>query len=369
MEDRRKKNQQTLILTITNRCNLNCTYCYESSKNNLQMSLETAKKIILEAFDKTEYDRLEFDFHGGEPLLNFPLIRELCEWTWSEKRSFPYRFFGSTNGTLLNPEIKKWLSDNKDRICLGLSLDGTPEMNLMNRGCVIKDEDIDFFVTNWPSQTIKMTVSKNTIETLSDGIIYAHKKGFGVSVNLAYGIDWDNCLVDIYKRELNKLIDYYIDNPKVQPCSIFEKNLSSMYLTLPNNRCCGAGKQLKAYDTEGNSYPCHMFSPNTLEVEQWYHIMNNDFFTNESIYDDKNCVDCKIYKICPTCYGMNFLERQDIGIRDKRRCPYIKVEKEVLCNYKMKLIMSKKINLITEAEYLELSAVKELLHYFKTSKK
>lgn len=330
------------------------------------MSLETAKSIISEAFAKTEYDKLEFDFHGGEPLINFSLIKELCEWTWSEKRSVPYRFFGSTNGTLLTPTIKQWLSENKDRICFGLSLDGTPEMNLINRGSTISDEDLDFFLTNWPAQTIKMTVSKDTMETLSDGVIYAHKKGFEVSVNMAYGVDWDASLVDTYRRELNKLVDYYIDNPEVKPCSIFEKNLSSMYLNSSNNRCCGAGKQLKAYDTAGNIYPCHMFSPNTLEIKQWYHIMENDFFSDDSMYGDKSCENCKIYKICPTCYGMNFIERHDVGARDKRRCTYIKVEKEAMCRYKMMRIMSKDINSITEVEYLELHAAKELLQYFET---
>lgn len=333
------------------------------------MSFDTAKSIVADAFENSECEKLEFDFHGGEPLLNFELLRNLCEWSWSEKRPIPYRFFGSTNGTLLTPEIKTWLSDNRERICLGLSLDGTPEMNFKNRGCILKEEDINFFLTTWPAQSVKMTVSKETIASLSEGIIYAHKKGFEVSVNLAYGVDWDDSLIDIYKLELNKLVDYYIEHPIIKPCSIFEKSLASFYLQPATNRHCGAGKQLRAYDTEGNSYPCHLFAPNALEVEAWRRIMNEDFRYDDSLYDDKECEDCKLYRICPTCYGMNFLERQHIGTRDKRLCPYIKAEKEALCNYKMRLILSKDLDRITEPEYLELTAAKELLSYFLTSKK
>lgn len=88
-------NAETVILTITNQCNLNCIYCYEKHKDVRNMSFSTAHNIIEEEFQKNPNIPIEFDFHGGEPLMNFHLIKQICEWCWSEKRPRKYRFFGS----------------------------------------------------------------------------------------------------------------------------------------------------------------------------------------------------------------------------------------------------------------------------------
>lgn len=61
------------------------------------MPLITAKDIIQKELSDPDLSVIEF--HGGEPLLNFPLIRDLCEWFW---QSFPEKkmgFFLTTNGT------------------------------------------------------------------------------------------------------------------------------------------------------------------------------------------------------------------------------------------------------------------------------
>ena len=72
------------MLMVTHACNLNCTYCYEAHKKNAYMELELAKKIISkEAIfveESSEFDELEIDFMGGEPFMNFPLIRAVVEW-------------------------------------------------------------------------------------------------------------------------------------------------------------------------------------------------------------------------------------------------------------------------------------------------
>lgn len=359
----KKRKTYSVLLTITNRCNLSCSYCYESMKDTRDMSLEVGKKIIIDSFKKIrkgDYDLIEFDFHGGEPFMNFNFIQKICEWTWSQEWPISYRFFGTTNGTLLSEKVKIWLSNNKDLICFALSMDGMPEMNKQNRGCTIPDDNLQFFQMNWPLQPIKMTISKETISNIGKGIIYAHEKGFKVSVNMAYGIDWDSSYLDVYKKELDILVEYYKENTDILPCSIFDKNLAPIYIERNNIRHCGAGRNMKTFDTEGRSFPCQMFSSNSIKAEEWNRIVECDFVNDDSLYQDSECSTCLIYNICPTCYGMNFLERGVIGRRDKRLCCFIKEEKKALAKYLLYKIKNKGIGDLDEFDYLNLKAITEL---------
>ena len=73
-----------------------------------------------------------------------------------------------------------------------------------------------------------------------------------------------------------------------------------------------------------------------------------------------------VHNICPTCYGNNFIERGSIGKRDKRLCPYIMAEKEVLSYYRIKQILKKDIADISQEEYLELAAAKKIINHTET---
>ena len=155
-------NRFCLMLTITNQCNLECIYCYEGKKDGQRMHISTAQRIISERIQKYGIEDLEVDFHGGEPFINFGLIRDLCEWCWKEYPTHQIKFFTTTNGTILTEEIREWLVKNKNRFAVALSLDGTLEMNFLNRGTRLSEKTIQFFYNLWPEQPVKMTVSKET---------------------------------------------------------------------------------------------------------------------------------------------------------------------------------------------------------------
>ncbi|ENN96254.1 radical SAM protein [Methanocaldococcus villosus KIN24-T80] len=105
-----------LILKVTDRCNLNCKYCYSLNKNNEDMKFRIAKKAInyLLNFD----DNIKIQFTGGEPLLNFKLIEKVVNYT-EDKGNFRYAI--QTNGTLLGNYVEeiKELGIN-----VGVSIDG-----------------------------------------------------------------------------------------------------------------------------------------------------------------------------------------------------------------------------------------------------
>lgn len=74
-----------LMLIVTDKCNLHCTYCYEYKKNVNVMKIEKAKKIIETYLNSLYYDTVDILFFGGEPLLEFGLIVDICEWIWNGK--------------------------------------------------------------------------------------------------------------------------------------------------------------------------------------------------------------------------------------------------------------------------------------------
>lgn len=78
--------KKIVTLVLTQNCNLNCSYCYEHSKTKKTMSVETAKKIIEKEINTNdEYPEIIFEFFGGEPFLEFDLIKELYEYIWNPK--------------------------------------------------------------------------------------------------------------------------------------------------------------------------------------------------------------------------------------------------------------------------------------------
>lgn len=88
-----------IALNVAERCNLRCTYCYAvdgTYGNDSLMSFDTAIRAI--RFFKKHGQTLNIIFFGGEPLLNFRLIREVVEWCGKEEG---YRFSLTTNGALL----------------------------------------------------------------------------------------------------------------------------------------------------------------------------------------------------------------------------------------------------------------------------
>lgn len=75
--------KKTILLTLTNSCNLNCVYCYECLKDSKRMSFDTAKSIIEKELGKERDEINLVEFHGGEPFLNFELMQTVCEWFWN----------------------------------------------------------------------------------------------------------------------------------------------------------------------------------------------------------------------------------------------------------------------------------------------
>ncbi len=315
-----------ITLIMTEHCNLQCSYCYEHYKSSSILGFEKAKQIMLNEINASDnFDEVDFDFFGGEPFLEFDTIKQLVAYFKNKKFNKIIRFSASTNGTILSKEIKKWLIDNRDVFTVSLSFDGTRDMQNMNRSNSFDLIDTDFFANKINNGVgLKMTISQETLNTLSDGVIYCHSLGFQhIACTLACGIDWSNeDNYDILKTELNKLVDYYINHPDIKPCSLLNYHIENVAYPVNGyaQKYCGAGTRLKVYDTQGEAHPCQYFLHLAIgeKVHETHSIKFADAFKIETL--DSKCQTCIAVNVCPSCYGANFELTGDIHGRDYNFC-------------------------------------------------
>lgn len=358
--------RKTVSLVVTQSCNLNCTYCYEDYKSKKAMTFERAFSIVegyLSSSSK-EYDECIIDIFGGEPFVNFPLIKKLCEAVWARKWEKPYLFHATTNGTLVHGEIKDWLLSNKHRFSASVSLDGTPEMHNLNRSNSFSKIDLPFFQSTWSNPSTKMTISKETLPFLAQGVIFLHSIGFTINNNLAYGIDWSDAdNVDVLNRELEKLITYYLAHPEKRPCSLLDMKIE--YQTYEEKKWCGTGTNMVVYDVDGVDYPCQMFLPMSIGHEKAESSRHIDFSVTENLVDIK-CKGCPLHPICPTCYGSNYAESGDVRTRNNQLCQLTKVRALASSYLKAKKILAKSnLKNLEGRDYLIVKAALEIQNKIK----
>lgn len=357
------RNTLAVGLLMTYRCNLRCKYCYIHTKKNIDMSLETAKSII-EPFLMSPGELLDIKFYGGETLMTYDVIKHLVEWVESRSWLRRYRFFGSTNGTLLTPEIKEWLSNRSKTFVLGLSYDGLPSSQIQNRGAEVAD--VDFFISTWPKQTIQMTINEESVSNMAEGIKYLLLKGATVHPNVAYeSTEWSTKYIAEYGRQLSLLIDFYNQHPELPSIKQFKHDIleyaERLSKPLPQNRVCGAGAGFVLYDVDGKSYPCHLLSPLVLGGEKLTQICEG-ILGNVSSFADKKCSHCPFTSSCPTCMASNFIYRGSFAKRDITHCEIMKLEVKAFMKKEVLRLMAKET--LTPYDVKQVYAIRKLNNYF-----
>ena len=125
------KRSLSLIIKVVSTCNLACRYCDANIYSNRRMSLDTVSQIIKMALDYA--DRVEFIWHGGEPLLTgiqfYEKVVELQKRYRREGQTIENDL--QTNGTLISQEWVDFFKANDFKV--GVSLDGPPEVHNANR--------------------------------------------------------------------------------------------------------------------------------------------------------------------------------------------------------------------------------------------
>lgn len=322
-----KKRPGKITLVLTNACNLECIYCYEKQKYCGKMDFETAVYNIKEVMESKKYSEMDIYLFGGEPFLEFDLVKRICEWTWIQKWEIPYRFTISTNGTNLDKEKKEWLTLHREKLCVVLSLDGKKESHNINRCNSFDMIDIDFFKDNWPDSGIKMTVSVHTLPYLCENIKFIHSKGLRFSdCNLAMGIDWSDAEnVTVLKEQLDELYNFYVKNPALEPANIIDLRIGACENEKEVLKLCGAGENIFV-NTDGKIYPCNYINPMSFEEKDLEILMNLNFDNVEELEDRKCLNECYLYPLCPNCYAANYSLNGKVNERNKGICNLIKIQ-------------------------------------------
>jgi hypothetical protein len=273
------------------------------------MAVITAKRIFEDEFTKMLSDgqttQAAIEYMGGEPLLNFDLIREVSEWLWSKEQPKPYELSICTNGTLLSGDMKQWFSVNKSRIDVGLSMDGLSTMNKLNR----TDQFIDwkFFRENWPSRRIKIVLFKDSVHWLAETVREMNRAGIPFKTDIGGGFEWTPETAGILENQLLSLIPEYMDRPEeAVDCGLFSFRIADYFPEYPMRGIafCGEPNNIIAYDVDGSPCICHVFSTPVLGYEKARWAWDN-LRGIKSVPFDPFCTECPIHKNCKSCPGEN----------------------------------------------------------------
>lgn len=302
----------TLQFLVTERCNLDCVYCYEKHKTGRTLSSEFIRQKIQQAMlADDQYKELSIDFFGGEPLLHFETIREVVDWfhdqRWPESTK-RYRFVVTTNGTLLDEERKQWFARNRRDVILCLSLDGTPAAQNRNRSNSYDAiaPHLEFFRQCWPDQPVKMTISPQTVDQVFEGIVYLHSLGFQVEADVVFEDVWGNeeslsWAVEAFAGQLDRVVEYYAAHPELPRAKLVRRPILDLFDSgwRRDLRFCGAGKHLVCYTAGGEEHPCMRFAPVST---------SRPLRRVEDSPDAENshCASCVFERLCPSCEGHNY---------------------------------------------------------------
>lgn len=329
-----------VVLWVTSRCNLKCKYCYASAaKEQVDMSFETARAVI----DYFKNKSMKIQFAGGEPLLNFNLIKEIYDYI--KKKGYKASFQMQTNGTLIDYDIAKDIAGMN--ISLGVSMDGSPDINEFLRGKTNQVvQGIRYLARAGITTNLNCVVSSYNINRLSEmadlALYFGNISAIGLDLLRNTGRAKENIesLGTVTSRDLEKSVRelhsrcellYALSGKKIRIRSIEEAKIK-----LQNNSCvcskeycyAGCGKSFVVIPN-GDFYPCGS-------------VINYPEFYMGNIYKDKSikkialqtqkageCYKCKYSSYCSGGCPSRLIVNKNNNVSETLDCTLRKVSFEI----------------------------------------
>ncbi len=350
---KRKTVVKALCLHIAHDCNLACKYCFaeegEYHGGRALMSYEVGKKaldfLIANSGNRVN---LEVDFFGGEPLMNFQVVKDLVAYGRSKEKEFnkKFRFTLTTNGMLLTDEVMEFA--NKEMANVVLSIDGRKEVHDLMRptrnGKGSYDLIIDKFkkMAEMRHQTnyyVRGTFTHYNLDFSKD-VLHLADMGFK-QISAEPVVAPDDMDYAIREEDLPQLFEEYDNLAKEMVKREKEGNGFNFFhfmIDLTGGPClykrlsgCGSGTEYLAVTPWGDLYPCHQF----VGMEQFK--LGNvdtgiektdivDEFKLCNVYAKDKCKDCFARFYCSggcaaNSYNFhgNLLDAYDIGCELERK--------------------------------------------------
>lgn len=309
---------------LTEKCNLNCTYCYEK-RSNKEIDFENIKKLIDSEIEKE--DKLTIYFYGGEPLLKKDIIRKTISYVDTKKDKDKVHYGITTNGTLLDDEFIKFMKENKFHI-VGYSIDGVKKSHDLNRkmnnnnSFDIVNENAKRILKEFEYAIAMSVVTKNNLKYLSENVEYLISLGFKcINLQLNYIDDWeDNDLSEIKEQFLNvaKIYENNMLKENDIDIPIIEDKIKSYIESSNCNESCKMGIRNINVGTDGNFYPCMQFVNESKYIigncESGKDLKSIENLVHKSQKEFEICKNCKIRLRCKhLCPCKNYILTQDIN--------------------------------------------------------
>jgi uncharacterized protein len=348
---------QSLVMNLTNQCNLSCSYCYEFGEDKVAtpegkpkfMDMETAKASVdFLLAQSAARQSVHITFFGGETLMNFPLLKSVVayasEQTAAQGRSVDFSL--TTNATLLTPAIIQFLSDN--HIGVTVSMDGPPDLHdklrvfANGRGSYdIIEPRVRALIANHRTRPITARV------TLTNGVtdvvrIYRHLKqdlgfhevGFApvtTSPNRLYSISTPgmNDVLEQFHILAEEWLEFALRG-EMHGFSNVSDTIAELIQGVNKSHPCGAGLGLVGVGPSGDIAPCHRFVDS--DTHSLGHISTgidrakqDDFLTRGHINSKYDCHSCWARPLCAGgCHHEAYVRYGDTGHPNLHYCDWIR---------------------------------------------
>ncbi len=310
---------KALCLHVAHTCNLNCSYCFASQGKyqgeRALMSFEVGKRAFDFLVENSGTRRnLEVDFFGGEPLMNWDVVKQLVAYARSieKEHNKNFRFTLTTNGILLDDEIIDFL--NKEMSNVVLSLDGRPQVNDHFRKDYIGNGSYEKIVPKFKRLVekrggkdyyVRGTFTHNNVDFTND-IFHMADLGF-TELSMEPVVCPPNDPYALTDEDLPKLFEQYEILAKEMIKRKKEGRGFTFYhymLDLKHGPCiykritgCGSGTEYMAVTPWGELFPCHQFvGDEKYSLGNIYDGVTNteiqDGFRSFNAYAREECKDC-----------------------------------------------------------------------------
>ncbi|HVO76775.1 MAG TPA: radical SAM protein [Candidatus Bathyarchaeia archaeon] len=337
---------RTLVAVLTAQCNLRCSYCYQNAKNPRSMPWETLRAsidLILHSRSKNVY----LYFTGGEPLLEFAMLRRAVEYVEANRPAEKQVNYGiTTNGTLLSQDTASFLENHLFDV--QLSFDGVADAqdrrapgtfalldSLLDR---LRDAHADFFRHN---VTVGITITPSTIVHLPVSVDYFLGKGaekISVSPSLVWDPAWRTERIAELDAAFARVFDSsmrHLRTASKVPVLAFRNHGASMCHEEGRPMCGIVQGHGMAVDVDGHAYGCATiagsyqrvaspFMRDTLESMRMGSIHDHAFAERYASFPEaarragmfdrkerkysayRRCAECDAFtacSVCPVCIG------------------------------------------------------------------
>lgn len=315
---------KALCLHIAHDCNMCCKYCFagegEYSGDRSLMSFEVGKRALDFLIEQSgSRKNLEVDFFGGEPLLNFDVVKQLVAYARSieKEKGKNFRFTLTTNGVLLNDEVMEWA--NKECYNVVLSLDGRKETNDKMRRTRNDKGTYDLILPKFQ----KMAKERNQQGYYIRGTYTHYNTDFANDILHLADLGFEQLAMEpvvtdpkmdyaLQESDIPKLKDQY-DLLAKEMCKRNREGKGFTFfhymIDLEGGPCiykrisgCGVGTDYMAVTPWGDLYPCHQFvGDEKFLLGNVFDGVKNTDIVNEfklcNVYSREACQDCfaKLY--------------------------------------------------------------------------